>query len=416
MIFLFLGFLGSVLVHLCMDALLHPVRDAMDAGALRVREAIASSPLATGPQMSHKILQIKTPQTIRILIYPPTPPELQGPWPIFLGLRRIRVPFHGGFADVIANFPVLLPVFQELIGLIVAVIFSIIGMSWLFATMLTRETLRPLLLVTQELRRFASGDFTPGTVTHLNQDEFGELTSAYNAAAEQVASAFEEQIRVEEQMKRFVADASHELRTPLTVITGYIDIIKRMDVHDAAGHERAFRTLHVETRRIRLLVDRLVALARLERNDVAHREVLQLGNVINDLVLEIMAAHSESHITLNIEEETSIIADLADVYDAVRNLIENAVKYGENSPVCVTIFQRDGTAYVRIADAGPGIPAHEREHIFERFFRGEGRANIAGSGLGLSIVARAMQRSQGTVVLESAERGDTRFLLSFRLA
>ena len=64
-------------------------------------------------------------------------------------------------------------------------------------------------------------------------------------------------------------------------------------------------------------------------------------------------------------------------------------------------------------DAGPGIPEYERAHLFERFFRGERRANIEGSGLGLSIVARAMQRSHGTAVLESAEAGDTRFLLRF---
>ena len=87
------------------------------------------------------------------------------------------------------------------------------------------------------------------------------------------------------------------------------------------------------------------------------------------------------------------------------------MKYGEDSPVDVRVSAFDGTVTVRVCDGGPGIPRHEREHVFERFFRGERRAELPGSGLGLSIVERSVSRYGGRVVLESGEPGRTTFAL-----
>ncbi|MEA2720756.1 MAG: two-component system, OmpR family, sensor histidine kinase TctE, partial [Candidatus Eremiobacteraeota bacterium] len=77
---------------------------------------------------------------------------------------------------------------------------------------------------------------------------------------------------------------------------------------------------------------------------------------------------------------------------------------------------RDESVVVRVRDGGPGIPAAERDRIFERFFRGDGRGDVEGSGLGLAIVERAVARCGGRVVLERAEPGETTFALEFPAA
>ena len=412
---MFLAIIGVFAGHVVMDMQVRHIAESMESSADTIRSLAAQYPLGKHDRIQSLILARANHPEVTIRLYPSTPPDTKGafPWAAILGLRRIRIPFHDGFADVLANVNAITPIIGRMVEMLTAAGLAIFCIAWWLARLITREAIRPLILVTDELRRFASGDFTPRSVTKIDRDEFGELTLAYNAAAAQVSAAFEEHVRVEEQMKRFVADASHELRTPLTVISGYLDILKRMDPADAAGHERAFRTLNVETRRVRLLVDRLVVLARLEQTERAQREVLDMRTVANDVVLEVTAARGVP-IELVVERDFSIVADLADVYDSIRNLIENSVKYGDGSPVRVELFPTADHGCVRVCDGGPGIPEHERSHLFERFFRGERRANIEGSGLGLSIVARAMQRSNGTATLESAERGDTRFLLCFQ--
>lgn len=412
---IFLAIVGLFVGHFFAEIQVRQVQEDMDANASVVRTLVAANPLATADHMRLLISKHGGSSYVTIRFYPSTPPDLKSmfPWPAILGLHRIRVPFNGGFADVLVNVDAITPMLQQLAEMFSAIALVVVLLSWWLGRLMTREAIRPLIMVTDELRRFAAGDFTPRSVTKIDGDEFGELTAAYNAAAAQVAAAFEEHVRVEEQMKRFVADASHELRTPLTVISGYLDILKKMDPNDSSGHERAFRTLNVETRRVRLLVDRLVVLARLEQTERAQREVLDVRTVINDVVLEVTAACG-TMIELVVDQDFEIVADLADVYDSVRNLIENSVKYGEASVVRVEIFCTASHGCVRVGDGGPGVPEHERPHLFERFFRGERRANIEGSGLGLSIVARAMLRSNGSVTLESAEPGDTRFLLCFQ--
>ena len=106
-----------------------------------------------------------------------------------------------------------------------------------------------------------------------------------------------------------------------------------------------------------------------------------------------------------------MLADPDDLHEAIGNLVDNAVKYGERSKVDVRVSASEGTVVVRVRDGGPGIPRHERDHVFERFFRGERRSDVPGSGLGLSIVERSVSRYGGRVVLENGEPGRTTFAL-----
>jgi two-component system OmpR family sensor kinase len=286
--------------------------------------------------------------------------------------------------------------------------------AWAIARWIAGQAMAPLTDVTAQLRRFAAGDFEPRPVTTTDRTELGQLSEAYNAASAQVASAFEERKYVEDYMRRFVADAGHELRTPLSVVGAYVDILRKGGLDDAVLRERAFGTLGTEIARMRELTDRLIALARLERPEPPARERLDLSEVAR-AAIEVATTVRGGDVTLAAPAPVPVDADEAELHEAIANLVDNALKYGRGAPVAVSVRAEGGEAVVRVTDAGPGIAAEDRDHVFERFYRGQDRG-VSGSGLGLAIVVRAAQRAGGRATLESGAPGATAFALHVPLA
>jgi two-component system OmpR family sensor kinase len=274
-----------------------------------------------------------------------------------------------------------------------------------------RATLLPLTMVTAELKRFAGGDFTPRPLQVADSVEVGELAAAYNGAAQRVTDAFLERRRVEDQIRQFVAEAGHELRTPLTVVAGYVDVLRRGGIADPDIARTVFASLTVEVKRMRILVERLMTLARLDRVIEAQPEVVDVGAIVRQAA-EALAVITPTPITVDAAAELLVLGEPVDLYEAVANLIENAVKYGAQTPVAVTVAAADASILVRVRDGGPGICDDDRARIFERFFRGADRGEIAGSGLGLAIAAKAAERLGGTIVLEDGRPGMTTFALT----
>jgi signal transduction histidine kinase len=109
------------------------------------------------------------------------------------------------------------------------------------------------------------------------------------------------------------------------------------------------------------------------------------------------------------------IADRDEVYEALANIIDNAIKYAPGSSIRVeSKLPHDGIVEIAIADEGPGIPPEDREAIFERFFRGASRGEVEGSGLGLAIAKRAIDRAGGTLRLDTSLTRGTRFVIALR--
>jgi signal transduction histidine kinase len=285
--------------------------------------------------------------------------------------------------------------------------------AWAVASRLAAHAVSPLRAITAELQRFGRGDFAKRTVTTRDHTELGDLIEAYNSAVTQVSAAFEERTRVERATRQLLGDAGHQLRTPITVISGYLEILATGD-ENPAMRQRAYATLAFETQRMRALVERIMTLARLDRPDNGVvPEVLDLTEAVRAAVEEIRVARAG---TIELETPSRplfVRADTTDMHDAIANLLDNAVKYGAGSTVRVTLEGDDDEgAVLRVQDGGPGIPAAERDRIFERFFRGDESGEIDGSGLGLAIARRAMERWGGTVDVENGEPGRTTLRLT----
>jgi two-component system OmpR family sensor kinase len=279
---------------------------------------------------------------------------------------------------------------------------AFIGTALFVAISTARHVLEPLVRTTEALERFGDGHFTPEPVRTDDRSELGNLARAYNRAVAEITRAFEERLETEAEMRQFVADAGHQLRTPLTVIMGHLSAFsfRPNDPKSAAAYDNMLQ----ESRRMRELIEDLIVLAKLEERDDAF-EVTDVAEAARHLVESYALNPKTRRVRLVAVEEASAAGREAEICGAIDALIDNALKYGKQTPVEVSVFREGGEVVVTVADRGPGLPARDLERAFDRFYRGETGEGIEGSGLGLSIVARVVRRGQGKIALRNRPGG-----------
>jgi two-component system OmpR family sensor kinase len=210
-------------------------------------------------------------------------------------------------------------------------------------------------------------------------------------------------------MRQFIADASHELRTPLTVIMGFLDVLRRRSGGDSAPTGRIYDTMQAEARRMKTLVEKLIALARLDNPRENAREQLDVGLLVRSVVAAFEALQTTSRVVLHIESGVTAYGYESDVHDIVGNLLENALKYAPESPIAVFVRTEPAWAIVEVVDNGPGLSVEEQQHVFDRFYRGTSRGETEGFGLGLAIAKRAAERMGGEITLAAQQGQGCRF-------
>jgi len=348
------------------------------------------------------------PQDVRV-------PGSRASFPMFINIFMHLEPQQVGVPD---GHITLLPDPAQLTHFVGAfwIAFGIIGLfvvaaAWFAGRYIAEQALRPLVETTASLNRFAAGDFTPRPVVTSDRGEIGELVTAYNGAVKQVAAAFEERRSVELQMRQFVADAGHELRTPLTVIMGFIDVLRRRGTGDAVSSARIFDTMLAESRRMRGLIDKLIALARLENPQRREPEPVEVGALAQRVVDALQVLQSNPRVSLRAERGLVVRGDEHELHEALANLVENALKYAPQSPVEIDAHAEGDRVVLEVSDRGPGLSSEDRKHIFDRFYRGANRGETEGFGLGLAIVKRSVERAGGEVSVESSEGNGSRFTI-----
>ncbi|MDO9224454.1 MAG: ATP-binding protein [Pseudomonadota bacterium] len=216
--------------------------------------------------------------------------------------------------------------------------------------------------------------------------------------------------------RRFIADAAHELRTPLTAVKLQAQIARRAE--SAGEREAALDQLAGGVDRAAHLVDQLLGMARLE--PAARQTVfapLALNALVKQTVADLSTLAESRDIDLGVGEcaALGIIGQAESLRLMLDNLIDNAVRYTPaGGRVDVEVRARDHMALISISDSGPGIPAAQRERVFERFQRLAG-AEIPGSGLGLSIVKQVVDLHGGGITLDEAAGGGLKVMVTLPL-
>jgi signal transduction histidine kinase len=328
-----------------------------------------------------------------------------------MGLQVARMPIQGGLVVVTADLDQLGETLRSYWAVMVPTGLLAILLAWFAGWAITRQAVAPLAQISAALRRFAHGDFRPEPIHSSGDDEIGELAHCFNGAIGQVHVALAERDRSESEMRQFIADAGHELRTPLTVIMGYLDVLEDGAADAPAVRARVFATLREESRRMRTLIEKLIYLARLDRGESTVRELVDVSAVVEHVVATMAPLDGSVPVAVATIPDARVVADGTDISEAVRNLVDNALKYAPGAAVNVSTALQGDEVVVIVRDDGPGMSSQDQAHAFDRFYRGHTNGEVEGTGLGLSIVKRAVQRSEGTIVLESREHEGSRFTI-----
>jgi signal transduction histidine kinase len=328
-----------------------------------------------------------------------------------MGLERALMPISGtgGLVVVTADLFQLERTLRAYWLWMVPVGVVAVILAWFTGVAITRQAVLPLKQISTAMQRFAEGNFQLEPVRSTGDGELGELAHAYNSALHQVQSALAQRDRSEAEIRQFIADAGHELRTPLTVVMGYLDVLDD-GVREAPILQHVVATMRQESRRMRALIERLIYLARLERGEPVARQVVDVSDVVSRVV---GSAAPEAHATIAVTAvpDARVVADETDIFEAIRNMVENALKYAPGSDVAVSTAVQGDDVVVVVRDHGPGMSDQDRAHAFDRFYRGHGVDGVDGSGIGLSIVKRATERAGGTVSVESREGAGAAFMI-----
>ncbi len=291
--------------------------------------------------------------------------------------------------------------------------------STLLAIWIARQLVRPIERMETAALAAAAGDLSH-QVPVQTSDELGALASAFNYMVGEVRTMLEQQ-------RAFVANASHELRTPLTNIKLRIEAVRTLGEEDAEITTRYLAEIESEADRLTRLANQLLDLAHLESDGVlTPAEATDIAPALHQTA-EIMSLRAQrAGIALHVKVPATLPPCRVypdDVEEAVVNLLDNAIKYTPGGgSVTLSATHEDQRVAVRIADTGPGIPAADLPHIFDRFYRvdkvrsrskGATAGEGSGAGLGLAIARQLVEHNDGQIRVESVPGQGTTFVLSF---
>lgn len=303
---------------------------------------------------------------------------------------------------------------------------GVLLLGGLLTWLATWFALRPLKRMAASAHRIAGGERGVRLRPTNPRTEIGATATAVDGMLDELEGA-EQRARQAEQaaqgsaqrMQSFLADAAHELRTPLAGIRAASEAL----LTESAPAERQQLELLLarEAQRAGVMVSSLLDLARIDAGLDLNWGPLELGGLLGveaervELAGPPIAVHRVGLATLE------IVGDAPRVAGAVRNLVENAVRYaaaggtGEGW-IELGLWQEGESAVITVTDSGRGVPDHERERIFDRMVRLEGEAAGTGSGLGLNIARGYARAHGGEVVCAPAEPGrGARFVLTLPL-
>jgi signal transduction histidine kinase len=279
-----------------------------------------------------------------------------------------------------------------------------LAVSWLAGYLIAWGFTRRIRRLEGAAERLAAGDFgTP--VSDAGRDEVGQLAEAFDGMRLRLAA-------LDRARSEFIANASHELRTPLFSLGGFLELLSGEDLEDDVRRD-FLAEMHDQIDRLTRLATDLLDLSRLDAGQLEVERVpvdlVECARVVCEEFRALAQAGGRG-LQASTDGPVEAVGDELRVHQIGRALVENALRHTPTgTQVTLTAGERDGRAYLAVHDDGPGVPAEDQAHLFERFYRAGG-GKASGSGLGLAIAFELASRMGGSLELHS-EPGNTVFTL-----
>ena len=400
--------------HALQDDMLRDIADMVDTSKISIADQAWRNPAALADAESHFVVQLiaprsqpsnRLPANVNAVVFPDnlnsglqTIHLLDNDWRIFARpLTDGKLLAVGQQTDVRddiaehAGLNTLMPILV-LIPLLIVMLIGIV-----------RLMLAPLAKLAGQLNRRSADDTQMLQEDNL-PDELRPFIVSINAMLNRQNAALEQQ-------RRFVADAAHELRSPLTALSLQTQNLAVHDLPEVARDQlNEFRR---GLNRANALVEQLTSLARAQLIIPEPARAVALQDIVRQVFEEQIEFAALKNIELGFEQtrQLSVAAHEINLVAALRNLVDNAIRYTQHGGrIDVIIFEENNTAVMEVQDNGPGIARDEQQRVFDPFYRilGSGQS---GSGLGLSIVKNIVENLQGEVAIRSSTAADNHFLI-----
>ncbi|MBR2039991.1 MAG: HAMP domain-containing histidine kinase, partial [Clostridia bacterium] len=283
-------------------------------------------------------------------------------------------------------------------------------LMFIFIYIMTYRLTKPLKLMSEASKAMAKGDFSK-RIPVMSDDEIGELSLSFNMMTNSLS-------QLEGMRKSFVANVSHELRTPMTTISGFIDGILDGTI-ELEKHDYYLKIVSSEIKRLSRIVESMLNISKIESNEFSlNRELIDFRELLCKIVIsqeQNIEAKNLNVIGLDSIADISVNADRDLIYQAIYNLVDNAVKFNcQDGDISFELFKENKNLIFTIKNSGAGIPEKDLPFVFERFYKvDKSRSNSKNStGLGLYITKSIIKAHSGTISVASKPEEYTVFKIT----
>lgn len=301
------------------------------------------------------------------------------------------------------------------------IIKEIIQFSFLWR--LEKRVFKPIDQIKVGVEEISKGNYNVKVEREAGADLgfIGLLMDSFNEMAKKLQASEIVKSEYEENRKTLIANISHDLKTPMSSVQGYIEAIQDGVVTSPEKVNKYLATIYQNTVYMDKLIDDLFLFSKLDLQKLDFQfENIQIIPFMQDLMEEFQFELEEKQLNFRydnkLESDCFISIDRKRIYQAFRNIIGNAVKYGANKDLKLSIEmerQQDGLIVIMIEDNGPGISEEKLPHIFTRFYRidNERTKDLMSTGLGLAIAQELVQAHGGLITVTSIEEKGTCFTI-----
>jgi signal transduction histidine kinase len=287
-------------------------------------------------------------------------------------------------------------------GIIGGIVFAVLLLtlaSWFWV----KKMLQPVANKINKARAIGTKSLNLRLDVKNNYDELGELAVTFNEMLDRLEQGFRAQ-------QQFIRNASHEMRTPLTAITAEADLALQQ-LRTPEAYQHALRQVRAQAEHLNELVAQLLLMAKVDANRRLDDQLCAADEAVLLALRTVQSKYREASNRVKVQFEASETArflvkcDPVILQTAYLNLIDNALKYGDDKPVLVRLFLQNNAVCLEVIDQGKGIESEEIEQVLKPFYRSKHTAHLPGSGIGLSLVKSIAEKYEGNIHLAAAPGG-----------